>query len=278
MSTVDIQEFINSENAYFKPILVRAANASEEQRSVWRKETISQRLERISLEVFDMLGGAVRYGPFKGLKLQKTTWWGKCDLGSMLLGLYEKEILDYVDGLMVGECSTFIDIGAADGYYACGLLSSGKVAKAICFEQSDLGQEVIHANWLNNGSKGKLEIYGEANSVSIKALHQQDLESALVLIDIEGYEFELLTDDVLRKLSSCTLVIEIHNWVDNFLTKYEELLVDASQYFQIEVIQRVERPASALAELRDFSDDNRLLITCERRPCLMRFLKLTPNS
>ncbi|PTB84490.1 hypothetical protein C9939_05200, partial [Pseudidiomarina aestuarii] len=160
---MSIRKFIESEKAYFRPMLDREKNVSEEQKLIWRAETVQQRAERVSLEVFDMLGGIVRYGPFKGLVLQKGTWWGKSDLGSMLLGLYEKEVLDYIDSIKIEDFSSFVDIGAADGYYACGLLSSGKIKNAICFEQSDFGRSVIESNWRNNGGAGRLEVFGEAS-------------------------------------------------------------------------------------------------------------------
>ncbi|MBN3196855.1 hypothetical protein [Pectobacterium versatile] len=275
---MNIDDFINFEKKYFEPMLERSQQSSEEQRLQWRKETVAQRTERISLEVFDMLDGVVKYGPFNGLKLQRDTWWGKSDLGSMLLGLYEKEILDYIDTVNIEEFNSFIDIGAADGYYACGLLTAEKVNKAICFERSERGQDIIKSNWIRNGRKGELKVYGEANISSISALLPEELNKSLVLVDIEGYEFELLTHDIMSALSTCTVIIEIHNWVDDFIPKYENLLKDAWEFFDIEYFQRVERVTSNLPELRDFTDDNRLLLVSERRPCLMRFLKLTPKD
>ncbi|RRO02308.1 hypothetical protein [Pectobacterium aquaticum] len=275
---MNINDFINFEKNYFEPMLARVQQSSEEQRLQWRKETIAQRTERISLEVFDMLEGVVKYGPLKGLKLQSDTWWGKSDLGSMLLGLYEKEILDYIETVHVNDFNAFIDIGAADGYYACGLLASGKVNRAICFEKSELGREIIKSNWIRNGEKGELKVYGEANINSISALSPEDLSKSLVLVDIEGFEFELLTDDFMSALSTCTIIIEVHNWVDDFIPKYERFLNDAWKFFDIESFQRVDRTTSHLPELRDFTDDNRLLLVSERRPCLMRFLKLTPKD
>jgi len=274
---MSLNEFIDNEREYFLPMLSRAERSSPEQRKQWRLETVNQRQERISFEVYNLLGGRVRYGPFKGLKLNRDTWWGRLDLGSMCLGLYEKELLNFIDRISPNQFSCFIDIGAADGYYACGLLSSGKVQKAICFEQNLEGREVIQSNWEKNNSIGELLVFGEANAHSISSLPSADLQNALVLVDIEGAEFDALTEDVLETLKFCTVIVEIHNWVDDFLTKYEQLLSDMHRYFDVEIIQRVERPTSEFEELRDFTDDNRLLLTSERRPCLMRFLMLIPK-
>lgn len=91
-----IADFIESEISYFEPMLLRQRNASEEMKMAWKNETVVQRIERVSLETWHICRGEVKYGPFKGMKLNKDTWWGKCDLGSQCLGLYEKEILDFI--------------------------------------------------------------------------------------------------------------------------------------------------------------------------------------
>lgn len=273
---MDIKNLIETELSYFKPILDSQSKVSDNNLAIWRNETVQQRQKRISLECYDLLKGQVSYGPFKGLKLNKDTWWGKLDLGSMLLGLYEKEILDIISNIKQDEYSNFIDIGAADGYYACGILNSKKINNAICFEQSQKGQEVIHQNWINNGSLGSLTIYGEANLQSLERLSEEDVQNALVLIDIEGFEFELLTAEVLAVLKNCTIIIEIHNWADDFINKYRTLLMNAAKHFKIEPLEAVNRSCFNYPELRHFTDDNRALLISERRPCLMRFIKLTP--
>ena len=103
-------------------------------------------------------------------------------------------------------------------------------------------------------------------------------ERSLVLIDIEGGEFDFLTDDVLELFCSCTLLIEIHNWIDDFLERYSDLLSRLGRIFEVSVVERIERPTLHIPELRDFTDDNRLLLTSERRPCVMRFLRLDPKT
>lgn len=273
-----VEKLILAEAEYFHPMLERAQQSTLEQREAWRRETIRERQERMSLEVFDILKGEVKYGPFKGLRLDRDTWWGKLDLGSQCLGLYEKEILNLIESTNTGRYSTFIDIGAADGYYAIGMLVSGKIDKTICFELTEKGRAVIAENWKKNHSPGELTILGAANAESFATLKTQDLNNALVLVDVEGAEFDLLTDDVLNQLSSSTIVIEIHHWMDDFLDKYTTFLRNAGRYFELETIARVERETSNLPELRDFTDDNRLLLTSERRPGMMRFLKLTPKA
>jgi hypothetical protein len=278
LNPMEINDLIKSELEYFQPMVDRELRYSSHDREIWRSETIRQRQERISLEVFDLCGGSVRYGPFKGLKLDRNPWWGRFDLGSQCLGLYELEILKKIEIECKKGSATFIDIGAADGYYAVGLLKSGMVDRAVCFEMSPEGRESIMRNWVNNGSPGDLQIYNQATEDSLLSLSEKDVESSLILIDIEGAEFDVMSHQVFKKLNKCALIVEIHNWVDDFSSRYSSLLRAASDTHQIKVIERVERSTVSIPELRDFTDDNRLLLVSERRPCMMRFLFFCPRD
>ena len=270
-----IDKFISEEMKYFQPILQRQENATEELRNSWRNETVAQRLERISLETYDLCNGTVLHGLFKGLKLNKNTWWGKSDLGAQCLGLYEKEILDFISAHEPFE--TFLDIGAADGYYAAGMLHSKMAKKAICFEISEDGQVAIKENWVINNSPGQLTIYGEANRQSITSIASTLPQNSLALVDIEGFEFSLFTPEVVALLNQITILIEIHNWVDDFPTKYSTLLRELDKNFEVSIIRNSVRNTHDIELLRSYTDDNRLLVSSERRPCLMRFLHLKPK-
>ena len=275
---VEIDAFIKSEREYFAPMQDRARRFDEQQRIQWRKETVSERQKRVSLEVYDALGGTVRYGPFAGMQLSRATWWGGSDLGAQCLGLYEPEISEALLSLSAAGSGTFIDIGAADGYYTTGMLVSGLARRAICYELSDFGREAIEENWRNNGAPGELEIYGEATESSIGSLKPEDLVNSLVLVDIEGAEFCMFTDSVFAALKTSSILLEVHNWVSDFDNLYADLLRRANEHFHIDVIPRREAGTLHLPELRDFTDDNRLLLQSERRPCVMRFLKFTPRG
>jgi hypothetical protein len=271
-----IEKLIKDELDYFAPMLKRQKEATEEMREAWRKETLAQRLERISLETYDLCKGTVSQGLLKGLHLNNDTWWGKSDLGAQCLGLYEKEILDFISSQTPFD--TFLDIGAADGYYAVGLLHAKMTKKAICYEISEEGQRAISRNWLRNEKPGELEIHGEANEKSIVSVAKNLTENTLVLIDIEGFEFQLLSQEVLVALGKCTVIIEIHNWVDGFEDRYPALLRDIERFFDIAIIAPSARHTQNIELLRSYTDDNRLLVSSERRPCLMRFLHLTPKK
>ena len=274
----NLEQFIQDERDYFAPMLERQRATSEEQKEAWRKETIRERQARISREIFEKCNGTVQRGLFKGLQLAPNPWWGGLDLGSQCLGYYEQEITELISSLPDQATKTFIDIGAADGYYAVGMLLSKKSKKCICFEASSVGQAAIRETWMLNGAPGDLEILSVANQPSILSLPELNSENTLILIDIEGGEFNLLTDDVINRLADSVLILEIHDWEPDFLPNYCDLICRLHREFDISIIPRAQRNVFRDPSLRDFTDDNRLLLVSERRPSNMRFLYLTPRQ
>lgn len=269
--------FFAAECEHFSGALRRGATVSQEQREAWRRETVFERRERVSVEVYDLCGGTVRHGPFAGLRLGPDVWWSRPDHGAMMLGLYEQEVL----ATLVSEAGMgrdrFICLGGADGYYAIGMLHAGFAAKATCFEMSDVGQSAIRANAQLNGVADRLVLEGKADEDFLDRVDEGDMSRALVLIDVEGAEFDILTPRVLKAMANAVVIIEIHNWIPDFLEKYERLLRNAEPWFELHKIQPTPRDLTRFEELRDFTDDNRLLLCSEGRPNVMTFLMLKPR-
>ncbi len=274
----DSTSFIEEEMAFFAGARRRAAASTQEQRLAWRSETVMQRRTRISKEVYDLFGGEIRYGPFAGIRLGDDLWWGAPDLGAIMLGVYEKEILELLTSDAFSYCDTLISLGTADGYYPIGMLKTNRLARAICFEISEKGQAALRSNAALNGVEDRIEVHGEADADFLSALDIDDFSRIIVLVDVEGAEFDILTSDVLRKLMYAQIVIEIHNWIDGFENKYAQFLKDAGEFFQLRRVEPVERHINSFEELDEFTDDNRLLLCSEGRPNKMRFLHLTPRQ
>ena len=272
-----LEDAIEHEREFFAGATKRLQSTSEELKLQWRRETVFERRTRISGEVFDLLDGTVAYGPFSGMSMVDSRWRGMPDFGSMLLGLYEAEVVALIEDLCKKSRSYFIDIGAAEGYYPIGVLVGGLVEKAYAFESDERGRDTIAKNAERNKVGNSLIIHGQASLDSLStAIEENGNQQAVILCDIAGGEFELFNRQVLRRLSDHHLIIEIHNWVDSFEVKYRELLANASNFFRLGFIPARDRQISHLAELDEFTDDNRLLLMSEGRPNRMRYLFLEP--
>ena len=66
----------------------------------------------------------IAYGPFKGMKLFENVWWSKNDRITQTLGIYEEHVVDKIISFSKEGSKRFIDIGAADGYFAIGMAFS----------------------------------------------------------------------------------------------------------------------------------------------------------
>ena len=226
------------------------------------------------------LDSTVAYGPFEGLRLSDTSWWGAADRGSMLLGIYEKEVIDAVADFAQTR-DIFIDIGAADGYYAVGAVASGLFEMAICFEISQEGQAAISENAKRNGVSNRVHIMGEATPDFMLDLREKfsiDVSRAIFLIDIEGAEFELVTEQFLREVSRSVLIIEIHDWMARHEFEVEELASRAAEIFKVSWLTTGSRDMSIFQELSEWPDDDRWILCSESRRKLMRWMVLTPRD
>jgi len=231
----------------------------------------------LSNKLFEEFNGVVRYGLFKGLKLTSESSWGAADRASMLLGLYEHEILKSIEKIP-DKYNTLIDFGAADGYYGIGVLVSGKFKKSYCYEMNPISQKIIKKNAKLNDVYNNVLIRGLANKNFYKDFTHDELDNAVLLVDIEGAEFDLFDKDLFEKLSKSIIFIELHPWIFK-KDGYEELKKlekDAAQYFKIEKITTTGRDLSEFPELKKWGDTDRWLICSEGRPKLMTWLRLDP--
>jgi hypothetical protein len=222
------------------------------------------------------LESTVKYGPFAGLKFSKNSSWGLVDRAAMLLGLYEKEVLEEIN-LSAGRYHTFIDLGAADGYYGVGVLASNMFVKSYCFEISAEGQNAIISNAELNNVSDRIVVNGIADNEFYRHFTPEELSSCLILVDIEGAEFEMFDDVTFRAFSRATIIIEVHDFL---LANGEEMLKrlkDAGRStHNIKEIVTGARDLSRLPELLKYSDYDRWLICSERRRQLPTWLRFDP--
>ena len=176
------------------------------------------------------------------------------------------------------SASILIDIGAADGYFAVGAVRSGLYEHAICFEIAEQGRHRLAANAELNGVAGKIEIHGEADAASLAPILANN-NSGVILCDIEGAEFELLSREFLEPARHFHFIIELH---DRFVADGEAqksgLFERANSLFGTKIIRSADIRISEFRELDQFNDTQRLLAFNEGRGAAMEWLVLTPRS
>ena len=232
---------------------------------------------RLSKELMKLHNNTVAYGLFRGMKLSEDVWWGRGDRSAMIFGLYEQEIQKELSDAPQ-KYNIFIDLGAADGFFAVGSVVSKKFQKCYCYEISEVGRKAIKLNAIRNSVEDKITINGCADEDFTDQIPSLELERAVLLCDIEGGEFGLFSNKVFKKLRKSIVIIEVHETTDSVENGIYDLIESASNYFNYKILTTGSRDLSKFEELRSFSDNKRWLICSEGRPSLMRWLVLTPKE
>jgi hypothetical protein len=229
---------------------------------------------RLAGEINSLFGSTVAYGPFRGLTFSTTNnLWGD-ERGAMILGLYEQEILDTLVGIPRDKYKVFVDLGAADGYYAIGSLVAEMFDEAYAFEASEDRRKVISENAMLNGVAGRIHIRGAADRNFYKLIPSNALAASVILVDIEGEEFSLFDRELFGALRNSIVIIELH---DDSEDKLAVLRDSAAEFFNVYEMTTTVRDMSKFDELRKFSDTDRWLLCSEGRPERMTWFRLDPK-
>jgi hypothetical protein len=234
------------------------------------KESLSQQLSQI-------FNNTIAYGPFSGFKMAPSEWSQSMDRGVMLLGIYEQEVLAVIT-TNAPSFDYFVNIGSADGYYALGVLKNNHFKKSYCFEILEKEREVFLNNAELNNLNNRFEMYEQATSDFHLMIPDDVKSNCIMLVDIEGFEFEIFNRESISAFRKALIVIELHEFaVEDGESKLENLLNIASEFFDLEYLTTAARDVSVFPELRRLQDNLRWLLVSEGRAQLQRWLVLKPK-
>jgi len=258
--------------AFEKSVAFLRAKLQIASRSYQRKIVLSNRIHR-------KMNGVVGYGVMKGLKLLLSATWGRGDRAGMLLGLYEREVAGLLQKYMPGR-STFIDIGAADGYYAVGMLVAGLCDECVAFEASEKGRASILDLAKINDFENHIKILGAANENTLSELSKNhQLDRSVILCDIEGEEINVFNDNSIAILDGSIIIIELHRYKGLNVDQVEAILRSrAKKYFHVETVKSGARFPLDIPELEQYDEDDKWLICSEGRAYSQSWLVLVPKK
>jgi hypothetical protein len=160
--------------------------------------------------VFRKLGGGgrilVRSGPFRGMELAPDV-----DPASNLnkvAGSYEAELHPVIGELVLHPPHAVVNIGAAEGYYAVGLARLIAGCRVYAFETDPSQQRRCADTARLNGVQERVVVLGKCDA---QALVRLDLRDALLLVDCEGEEVDILQPSVVPSLAQARLLVELHD-------------------------------------------------------------------
>jgi len=166
-------------------------------------------------------GFVVMDGPFKGMHYFKPPGYAS-SIYRKLLGSYERELYPAIESL-TADYQTIINIGSSERYYSVGMALRYPNATVHAFDtlykhSTKAYDDIMQLAELN--SVKKRIVTGEFCSAETLIQTLDPAIDTLLIIDCEGYEKELLNDEVVNYLSKCNcdLIIETHDCIDAEIT------------------------------------------------------------
>jgi hypothetical protein len=149
----------------------------------------------------------VRGGPFVGMRYVGES--PSPQIGPCLLGMNELEIWPFIERQRSGNFDVFVNVGAAEGYYAVGMARGHAFPRVISYEGNRLGRVLTRVMATRNGVTAKLDVRGSCDPDALAAT-LSEYERPALLLDVEGYE-ETLADPVrVPQLRRTNMIIELH--------------------------------------------------------------------
>ena len=245
------------------------------------KRLLPQRLQPYSLicdVVWLSLKQRVLSGPFRGV------WLARQAVGSYplprLLGTYELELHSTIASLVAEDFRLIINVGAGEGYYVSGLLRLFPRATCIAFETSIEGQALLRKVCTRNNLNTRVTIRGECEIDSLQACLNEK-QPALVVIDVEGFESELLDPLRVPGLLNAVILVECHDFAVPGVTEAINAAMANTHLISKFVSQTRtinDFPECTLKRLRLIPQRYLLRMMQEGRPAPMTWLLIRPRA
>lgn len=232
-------------------------------------ESAGARRRLITRELVRVVGARCTAGPFRGMVLPQTSSWGDGDLAPKILGAYECELHAALERAFARTPELVVNVGCAEGYYAVGaaLRLPGCIVHAFDLEEEALRVCAEAARLNGVADRIRLERRCEPDRlVDLLGRHPR----ALVLLDCEGYERELITEATLPALAGADLIVECHDFLEPGITDRSAGLLRRTH--EVELVREGGRDPAAWPVLHGLGSLDRWLVVCEFRPTLMRWI------
>ena len=161
------------------------------------------------------IGTNIINGPFKGMKYISESV-GSCHMPK-ILGIYENEIYPTLLNFL-SNSDLFVDIGAAEGYYAVGSAIKYPNLNVIAFEMDKTGRQYI-SNLKKRNNVDNVEIRKKFSNVDFFSIQKSAYNRITYLIDIEGEEINIFSK-YHNHFNNSYFIIEIHDRVSNEIESY----------------------------------------------------------
>jgi hypothetical protein len=170
--------------------------------SVWTRAILSRAADQ-----------KVISGPFAGMRYIAKDESSDSEYYAKLLGSYEQELHSIIEDILVQPFPVIVNVGAAEGYYAVGMARKQSRCRIIAFEENQKKQSSLRQIATANGVAEQITIYGSATLFNFREALMQ-APRVCVVMDVEGFERQLLDPETIPKLRHATILVELHDQPD----------------------------------------------------------------
>ena len=236
---------------------------------------VALRREAVGRELWQTTGGVVRYGPFAGQAIDGALCTSWPDMASMLLGQYECELRGAIHQIVRMSPDLVVNIGSGDGYYAVGLARLVPEARVVARDVDEYRCRVAIANAQLNRVERRIEVGGAVTFDDLQEILVV-ASCAVLLVDIEGGERELLNPDVVCALAASSVLVEVHDHMATNATSILQARFEGTHV--ISHISEADRRPSEIPELALMAADDRWAVMSEGRASVGSWLWMTPRG
>ncbi|MEO8114328.1 MAG: hypothetical protein ABI655_08110 [Phenylobacterium sp.] len=151
-------------------------------------------------------GVKVHGGPFAGMEYLEAPSEGP--LISRLLGVYESELHPHIAAAVAKGLDCVIDVGCAEGYYAVGLARMIPEITVYAYDIEERARTGCAALAAKNGVSDRVIIGAEFKPDGFEVFAGR---RALVIVDTEGAEVDILQPALSPVLAGMTIIVETHD-------------------------------------------------------------------
>jgi hypothetical protein len=215
-------------------------------------------------------GFAVHHGPFSGMSYLSQVQADDLLRGSAfvpkLVGSYEAELADVISRLPVTGYDRVVNVGCGEGYYAVGLARLLPQAHVFAFDIDQPSQDWCTQMARQNEVADRVTISG---ACTLNDLRELTARRALLFVDCEGAELDLLQPTALPGLEHCDVLVEFHDFINPAISS--TLLSRFAPTHALSVISSRERNPAEYSVLQGLDAMDQHLAVDEFRPVGMQW-------
>lgn len=216
-------------------------------------------------------GLKVMAGPFAGMEYVREASEGAH--AARLFGTYESELHPHIQAFASEGLDCVIDVGCAEGYYAVGLARLMPDVTVHAFDILPRAREACAQLAAKNGVADRVIINEKFTPDGFEAFKDR---KALVIMDVEGAECDLLRPDLSPALRNMSIIVETHDLYR--AGTLAELKARFAPTHHIEELRQEAKTGPLPAWLQDVGHLDQLLAVWEWRSSPAPWLVMRPKA